>query len=294
MGETIITMLAAASGGLAVACLVLFLGGVFSRLELERPEQGEAVRTLPLFFRLTRPLLALVHPFSRGSAFQTWRDFEAPRLFMGGYGEVMTPEEFVGYKLVFLLLGVLALFLGAVANYFILWLVLAVALGFYPSFWLSAVIRKRQLAIVKALPNVLDLLTLSVESGKDLLSSLRDILARRRMDPLGEELTRMFQEVQLGRKRSEALLAMANRVRQSDLTATVNAIVQAEELGVSIAQLLRIQGDMQRNKRFTRAEKLANEAGVKIIVPIVLFILPAGFIILLVPLAIYASRMFGG
>ena len=125
---------------------------------------------------------------------------------------------------------------------------------------------------------------MSVESGKDLVSSLRDILERRPMDDLGEELNLTFQEIQLGRKRSEALRAMAQRVRQVDLTATLNSIVQAEELGVGIAQLLCIQGDTQRAKRFSMAEKLANEAPVKIIIPVVLFILPAVFIILMGPL----------
>ena len=101
---------------------------------------------------------------------------------------------------------------------------------------------------------------------------------------LGEELLFTFQEIQLGRKRSDALRGMARRVRQVDLTATLNSIVQAEELGVSIAQLLRIQGDTQRAKRFAMAEKQANEAPVKIIIPVVLFILPAVFIILMGPL----------
>jgi tight adherence protein C len=75
-------------------------------------------------------------------------------------------------------------------------------------------------------------------------------------------------------------------VRQPDLTSVVNAIIQAEELGVSIGQLLRIQGDVLRNKRFSMAEKLANEAPVKIILPIILFIFPAVMLILLVPLGL--------
>ncbi len=145
---------------------------------------------------------------------------------------------------------------------------------------------------MKALPNLLDLLTLSVESGRDLLSSLRDILTRRRPDALGEELMLAFREIQLGRKRSDALRAMAERVRQIDLTATVNAICQADELGVSIGQQLRIQSDMQRAKRFSLAEKIANEASVKIIIPVVVFILPAVFIILLGPLLLQTAGLF--
>jgi len=154
----------------------------------------------------------------------------------------------------------------------------------YPVVWLNNRIRRRHLSILKSLPNVLDLLTLSVEAGKDFVTSLRDILQRRRIDALGEELLRTFQEIQLGRKRTDALRDLAKRVSQSDLTSVVNAIIQAEELGVSIGQLLRIQGDMLRNKRFTMAEKLANETPVKIIGPIILFIFPAVFIVLIVPI----------
>ena len=135
-------------------------------------------------------------------------------------------------------------------------------------------------------------LTLSVEAGKDFVSSLRDILARRRLDPLGEEFMRTFQEIQLGKKRTEALREMAQRVRQPELTSTLNAVIQAEEMGVSIANLLRIQGDALRNKRFTRAEKLANEAPVKIILPIILFIFPSVLIILGLPMFMQIARFF--
>lgn len=76
------------------------------------------------------------------------------------------------------------------------------------------------------------------------------------------------------------------------LTTTVNAIVQAEELGVSIVQLLRVQGDMQRNKRFSLAEKLANEAAVKIIFPVVFCILPSVLIVIFGPLALQVLQMF--
>ena len=203
---------------------------------------------------------------------------------MSGYSNVMAPADFTGLRIIFIIAALLLAFIGTLSSHPGACLLVAALLAFYPVVWINTVIKKRHKSIMLALPNVLDLLTLSVESGKDLVSALRDILDRRPMDDLGEELLYTFQEIQLGRKRSEALRAMAKRVRQVDLTATLNSIVQAEELGVGIAQLLRIQGDTQRAKRFSMAEKLANEAPVKIIVPVVLFILPAVFIILMGPL----------
>ena len=210
---------------------------------------------------------------------------------MAGYDEVIPTVDFVGLRIIFFIAGIVFLFVGASAGNMMMCVTIAVLFVFFPTMWLSGVIKKRHTSIMKALPNVLDLLTLSVESGRDLLSSLRDILERRKMDPLGEELMRTFQEIQLGRKRTEALRALSKRVKQVDLSATMNAIVQAEEYGVSIGQLLRIQGDMQRNKRFAMAEKLANESSVKIIIPVVICILPAVFVILMGPLAMNAMRM---
>ncbi len=211
---------------------------------------------------------------------------------MGGFGDRFSAEDFLCLRFFFFCLGGFFLLLGVLSGKIVLCSVIGVLLALYPTLWLSATIKKRQLSIMKALPNVLDLLTLSVESGRDLISSLRDILARRKPDALGEELSRAFREIQLGRPRGEALKAMAQRVRQNDLTATVNAIVQSEELGVSIANSLRIQGDVQRAKRFALAEKLANESAVKIVLPVVVFILPAVFIILLGPILMQAARMF--
>ena len=217
-------------------------------------------------------------------SFEAWHKNAEMKLAMSGYSSVMTPEDFTGLRITFIITALLLAVVSVFTRHTLFCMIVALLLSFYPNVWINTVIKKRHNAIMRALPNVLDLLTLSVESGKDLVSSLRDILDRRPMDELGEELLVTFQEIQLGRKRSEALRAMAQRVRQVDLTATLNSIVQAEELGVGIAQLLRIQGDTQRAKRFSMAEKLANEAPVKIIIPVVLFILPAVFIILMGPL----------
>ena len=148
--------------------------------------------------------------------------------------------------------------------------------------------------ILKALPNLLDLLTLSVEAGKDFLSALRDILAKRKQDALTEEFMRALHEIQLGKKRQTALREMAERVRQPELMSVVGSIVQADEMGVSIGQLLKIQSDQLRMKRFSMAEKLANETPVKILFPVVVFIFPSVLILLLAPIMMQAFNILGG
>ena len=172
-------------------------------------------------------------------------------------------------------------------------LLMMLCLVLYPNAWLNSLVAKRHLEILKALPNVLDLLTLSVEAGRDFLTALRDIVGRRQRDALNEELRRALHEIQLGKSRQAALKEMAQRVRQPELTTVLNSIIQADELGVSIGQLLRVQGDQLRAKRFSLAEKLANEAPVKILFPIVVFIFPCVFLVLMGPLVAQALKSFG-
>ena len=137
-------------------------------------------------------------------------------------------------------------------------LLAALLLVLWPDLWLRTSVSKRHLEILKALPNLLDLLTLSVEAGKDFLSALKDILMKRKKDALTEEFMRALHEIQLGKKRQAALREMSERVRQPELMSVIGAIVQADEMGVSIGQLLKIQSDQLRMKRFALAEKLAD------------------------------------
>jgi tight adherence protein C len=136
----------------------------------------------------------------------------------------------------------------------------------------------------------MDLLTLSVEAGLDFLNAIQRIVTRRELDPLGEELVAVFREIQLGKTRRDALRDMARRVNQMDVHMVVNAIVQADELGVGIGSILRIQADQMRNRRFERAEKLANEAPVKMLFPLVAFVFPAVIVILMGPILLQIFR----
>ena len=112
--------------------------------------------------------------------------------------------------------------------------------------------------------------------------------ASQRVIQLGEELERVFREVQLGKQRREALRAMGKRSKQEDLQTVVDTLVQADELGVSIGHILRILGDQMRAKRFSRAEKLANESPVKLLFPLFIFIFPAVIIVMLGPILLRA------
>jgi tight adherence protein C len=160
-------------------------------------------------------------------------------------------------------------------------------LGFmFPVMNLGEKIKKRQKSIMLQLPNTLDLLTISVEAGLDFMSAMRRVVEKHPDGPLREELERFFKQTELGRPRREALREMANRVQLQDLTAVVSALIQADRLGVSIGPILNTQSDMLRIRRGQRAEKLAQEAPVKMMAPLIICILPSVFIMILAPVII--------
>lgn len=289
--STLTSLIAAVSAGICVTCLCLLLFMFMESIQVDKDVGGEVKRNLPILVRIFMPLAPNFRFVARSNMLIHPMKYTDEHLLMAGYSHAISAEDFIAVRVILTICGLALMVFCIIYGNALMGLILAFCLYIYPGAWLKAVVKKRHLEIMKALPNVLDLLTLSVEAGKDFITSLRDILNRRKMDSLGEELGRTFKEIQLGKKRQQALRDLSLRVRQPDLTSVLNAIIQAEELGVSIANLLRIQGDMFRNKRFVRAEKLANEAPVKIIFPVVFFIFPAVIIILMVPILLQAFKM---
>ena len=223
-------------------------------------------RAIPVLFKVLLPLAPNLYPIVRRPFFRASVEQADSLLVQGGVEGLLTGEEFMALRLM------------------LLWIV--------PDPWLYGAVKKRHLSIQKSLPFVLDLLTLSVEAGMDFISALQRNCKLRKLDPLNEELLRMTKEIQVGSSRKEALRNMADRVKQPDLKSVSYALIQADELGVSIGAILRIQSEQLRSRRFDRAEKLAAEAPVKMLGPLMLCIFPAVFIILLGP--VLAQAMKGG
>jgi len=258
-------------------------------------------RSLPLLFRLLLPLAPNVTPLFQKKAFRKIRDDVDRQLTSAGYEGLLSASELMAVRVlmpvVFGLLWTLFVWSAIRANpdsltdkmglfaYVIgpLWFYV------YPSFWLKKARTRRHRSIRKSLPFVLDLLTLSVEAGMDFMTALQRNVERAKIDALGEELIRVIREIQIGKTRRQALRDMSRRVDLQDLRSVVNALVQADELGVSIGSILRIQADQIRQRRFERAERLANEAPVKMLFPLVIFIFPSVFLILLGPII---ARLF--
>lgn len=147
--------------------------------------------------------------------------------------------------------------------------------------------KNRQNAFWKALPDSLDLLTTCVEAGLSLDFAFQRV-AERQKGPVGEEIGRMLREKALGQTRKEALLGMAERIDLPDVNVFINSVIQAETLGTSIAQVLRIQARQLRIRRRQRAEQVARQAAPKMVFPLVFFVMPSLFIVILGPIILNA------
>ena len=159
-------------------------------------------------------------------------------------------------------------------------------LGFYvPELLLRSRITRRQNNVIKAMPDALDLLTICVEAGLGFDGAMSRVYEKWENE-LALIFGRVLREIQLGKLRREALRDMADRIGVADMTSFVAAIIQSEQLGVSMARVLRIQSEQMRIKRRQRAEELAHQAPVKMTFPMVLLIFPAILIILLGPAAV--------
>ena len=171
-------------------------------------------------------------------------------------------------------------------------LILFPILGFFgPAYWLSIRARKRADSVAADLPDALDLLAVSVEAGMGFDGAIAKLTEH--MDgPLIDEFALALGEMRVGESRSEALKRIAERVPAHEMAAFVRALVQADQLGISLGRLLRVQATDARNKRQAAAEEKAMKAPIKMLFPLVLFIFPAMFIVILGPAFLNLGKLF--
>lgn len=151
---------------------------------------------------------------------------------------------------------------------------------------------KRETLMRNALPDAIDLLTISVEAGLGFDAAVARV-AKNTTGPLAQEFSRLLQEMQLGIGRAEAMRAMGERTSLADLKSFCLAMVQADSLGIPIARVLRIQSHEMRTKRRQRAEEAAQKVPVKILFPVIFFILPTIFIVVIGPVFLSMGDLFG-
>jgi len=220
---------------------------------------------------------------------------EQKLVFAGNPGNLDAPA-FVVIKLLTTIGGLLAAFFlvdyGSDTIQRIALFGLPIALGFFgPNAWLQRKIDDRRESMLRSLPDILDLLVISVEAGLGFDSALSRVVATV-PGPLSEEFFRMLQETRVGVSRRDAMRHLMDRTDLDELRSFILAMIQAEAFGVTIARVLRVQADEMRVKRRQRAQEKAFAAPVKLVFPLVFCIFPALFIVLLGPAAIQIGDAF--
>jgi tight adherence protein C len=175
------------------------------------------------------------------------------------------------------------LFRNQVPSRQVLYTLLAALFGYaLPTVWLNGRVRNRQKSILKTLPDALDLLTISVEAGLGFDLALQQVV-QKWDNELSREFNRVLSDMRLGKSRPAALRELVARTGVPDLSTFVAAIIQADQLGVSISKILRVQSDQLRIRRRQRAEELAHQAPIKMLFPLIFLIFPSMFVIILGP-----------
>ena len=217
------------------------------------------------------------------------------KLALAGTPPSLTVETFVGLKVAALItFAGMALLMQLVLPPLLppptpltvaLWSAVSGMAGFFlPDLWLRDRTTRRQKALCRVLPDMVDLISVSVEAGLAFDAALMRICQKAR-NPLTQEFEKYLLEMQLGKPRREALRQIQVRTGLDDLNAFIGAVIQADQLGVSMAKMLRVQSEQLRVRRHQRVEQLAQKAPLKMLFPMILFIFPAVFIVILGPAA---------
>ncbi len=293
----------------AIALVVLGLresrgGDTLSRRLAEYAERGEITSLEEI--ELSQPFMErVVYPAAQrfGELAQRFTPQNAitetrRQLEMASAPRWLEPTVFLASRLVFGLgLGALMFFvfsLSPTTSPFALTSMLIIGgsifIGFFlPNMLLNRSVRRRQVEVTKAMPDAMDLLTICVEAGLGFDAAMRKVVEKWDND-LARAFARVLQEIQLGKLRREALRDMSARLGVDEINTFVAAVIQSEQLGVSMARVLRVQSDAMRIKRRQRAEENAQKAPVKMLLPMAFLIFPTIMIILLGPAVLQIMR----
>lgn len=265
--------------GFAVMLLIYAAG----RLLADMPQEDRRFRErLPWLMQLVWPLVRLHAWWLARLLPGKWMDGMTRRLRVAALDRVVDAAQFAALKLS---AGVAGLMVFLPAGHGGLALLGAAAGFLMPDAWLRAHGRRRQRQILRELPFVLDTITLCVEAGLNLTMAVAQSCDKCPPGPLASELSRFLGDLRAGRPRTAALQQLAERVDLPAVNSFTSAILHAESSGAPLGRVLRQQADQQRAARFLRAEKLALEAPVKMLVPLIFFIFPNTFIVIAFPVA---------
>jgi tight adherence protein C len=282
--ETVIPMLIA----LLIGGSVLIFAIGLPKLKSEVPDEDRAyMDPLPPLLRMSWPLVRFLEyhlcQFIPADSLEKTHK----RLAMTGVSYLVNAEQFYairllstlgGFSMVWICLHLLetssinSLLVGLLVGYF------------YPDIWLSDVRGRRAKAVQRTLPSYLDFITMAVEAGLNMTGAISQAMDKGPPGPLKHEFYMVVRDLRSGLPRADALRRMESRLQMTEISSFVGTVIQAEKMGASLGAALRGQAEQRRVERFQRAEKLAMEAPVKLIGPLMMFIFPVTFIVLGFPI----------
>lgn len=279
---------------LPVALMLMFVAINRARKEVERDER-EFMDPLPFILRLVWPLVEFFAHYL-GSLMRVEQIARGNRLLaQSGQGFMMNAQQFFGLQVVsslFFMIGtwLCLLMLDESGG---LWVFLAGLIGFVLPYLNAREKRKRRrVEILRQLPVFLDYLAMSIQAGANFTGAIRHSVEKGPEGPMKVELNKVMRDIRAGMGRFDALRLMADRVDVDPVQTFVNAVVQAERTGASVGDVLKGQADQRRTERFQLAEKMAMQAPVKLILPLVAFIFPTTFLIIGFPIAMKLWEVF--
>jgi tight adherence protein C len=284
---------------LAIGLSVALLAWLVSRALAAVPEESREYKDAPpLGFRLIwwpiQWISYYIGPLLSGKRHSSL----LTRLRQAGLDYSISPSQFIGARIIcasvlaFAFWWVLGSFdtakigeQGIRAGAYLQAFAFGALLGWaYPAIWLKDRLALRKRELLKTLPFFLDIITLCVEAGLNMQGAMNQAVAKGPQGVLRDEFQRVLRDIRAGKARAESLRGMAERLNEPSATNFTTAVIQAESMGMNLGPVLRAQADQRRTERFLRAEKLAMEAPVKMLFPLIAFIFPCTFIVLFFPI----------
>lgn len=280
------------SFALAIAIIVgvsvLMVTYSFAKLKAEvPPEEREYMDPLPSALSFLWPAVMFFNYHICSRFPPDWLEKAHKRLQETGAGYILTAEQYYAVRVMSTVITAgLTLFCMLSLDKFSLPVLLVLTLlgNLYPEIWLRDMRLRREKEILKALPVYLDFITMAVEAGLNLTGAIKQAMDKGPPGALRNEFYMVTRDLRAGVPRADALRRMEQRLNMKEITSFVGTVIQAEKMGASVGAALRIQSEQRRIERFQRAEKLAMEAPVKLILPLIAFIFPVTFIVLAFPI----------
>lgn len=286
-------MLIAALGCAALCVVLIFAAPLLLRNSSKKEELGVLEERNSGFIGAIKPVLRAYSHQLEGKVNSYKLELIKSRLMSAGLIYKISPAEFFVLKrvsaliaLAFAVFIILALNMQSLLNIAVTLFLLGLLGFYYPDIWLNDKLQHRQRKIEKEFPFFLDLLVLIMRAGLPFAGAVQQSIEKMPNGPLYDELIRYQRDIRTGLVRADALERLGKRINLPAVTNFVAAIIQAEETGGSITNVLAVQASQRRKERFLKAEKKANEAPVKMLLPLVGLLFPITFIIIGVPIAV--------